>query len=156
MQVTMLKRMQRANLSALMPCPIARTLEIVGEWWTLLIVRDALKGARRFDEFKTTGIADNILASRLRKLTELGLLERRLYQERPSRYEYHLTEKGRALAPIVLALRAWGRQWTEGVDSSAIAHTACDHNLTVAAFCEHCQRAVAPAEVAIAPAPALH
>ncbi len=147
--------MQRASLSALVPCPIARTLEIVGEWWTLLIIRDALMGARRFEEFKTTGIADNILTSRLKKLVEQGLLERRLYQERPARYEYLLTEKGHALAPIVLALRSWGRQWTEGADSSAISHTACDHNLTVAAFCEHCERAVGRAEVAVAPSRAL-
>ena len=156
MQVTMLKRMQRANLSALVPCPIARTLEIVGEWWTLLIVRDALMGARRFDEFKTTGIADNILTSRLKKLTAAGILERRLYQERPARFEYLLTEKGRALGPVVLALRSWGREWTEGADSSTISHAACDHNLAVAPYCDHCGRAVTAAEVAIAPSRALH
>ncbi len=148
--------MQRANLSALVPCPIARTLEIVGEWWTLLIIRDALMGARRFEEFKTTGIADNILTSRLKKLVEQGLLERRPYQERPVRYEYLLTEKGRGLAPIVLALRSWGRQWTEGADSSTISHTACDHNLTVAAFCDQCGRAVERAEVAVAPSRAIY
>ena len=139
--------MQRASLSALVPCPIARTLELVGEWWTLLIVRDAIFGATRFEEFKATGIADNILTSRLKKLVEEGVLERRIYRERPARYEYLLTEKGRALAPIVLALRTWGREWTEGGESSAITHTACDHNLTVAPFCEHCKRAVGPTEV---------
>ncbi len=148
--------MQRASLSAQVPCPIARTLEIVGEWWTLLIVRDALMGARRFDEFKTTGIADNILTARLKKLTEEGILERRPYQERPTRYEYLLTEKGRALAPVVLALRTWGRQWTQGDDSSSIAHDACEHNLTIAAYCDHCKHAVGPAEVVVAPSRAAH
>lgn len=115
----MVMTMIRASLSAAVPCPVARALEIVGEWWTLVIVRDALLGARRFDEFKTTGIADNILAARLKKLTDVGILERRLYQERPARYEYRLTEKGLALGPVVLALRAWGLQWTEGGDGSA-------------------------------------
>jgi DNA-binding HxlR family transcriptional regulator len=144
--------MKRASLTALVPCPIGRTLEIVGEWWTLLIVRDALKGAHRFEEFRTTGIADNILTARLKKLTEQGILERWLYQERPARYEYHLTEKGRSLAPIVLALRAWGQQYTRGDDASSITHVDCGHNLAVAPFCEHCERALTPAEVQVAPA----
>lgn len=148
--------MQRASLSALVPCPVARTLEIIGEWWTLLIVRDAIRGLRRFDDFKRTGIADNILTARLKKLTEEGILERRLYQERPARYEYVLTQKGSALGPVVLALRTWGRQWTEGEDGSPIAHIACDHELSVAPYCEHCARLVAREEVAVAPPPTLH
>jgi DNA-binding HxlR family transcriptional regulator len=156
MQVTMLGSMQRASLSALVPCPIARSLEILGEWWTLLIVRDAIMGARRFDEFKTTGIADNILTARLKKLTEAGILERRLYQERPPRYEYVLTEKGYALGPVVLALRTWGRQWTDGDDSSIITHSQCGHELSVAPFCEACERAVGPPEVRVAPSRAVH
>lgn len=143
--------MQRASLSAQIPCPIARTLEIVGEWWTLLIVRDAIKGARRFEEFKATGIADNILTARLRKLTDEGILERRLYQERPARYEYHLTAKGQSLRPIILALRSWGRQWTQGQDYSAIIHTACGNDLIATAFCEHCDRTVPRAEITVSP-----
>jgi DNA-binding HxlR family transcriptional regulator len=152
----MLSTMQHANLSAVVPCPIARTLEIVGEWWTLLIIRDALLGARRFEQFKGTGIADNILTARLRKLTEAGILERRLYQERPARYEYVLTEKGHALGPVVLALRSWGNQWTQGEDLSSIAHATCDHQLGVAPFCERCGRAVPPREVAVSTLRALH
>src|SRR5919206_5322686 len=77
-----------------MACPMARSLDVVGEWWTLLIIRDALLGARRFEDFKRVGVADNILANRLKKLTEAGVLERRLYQTRPGRYEDVLTEKG--------------------------------------------------------------
>jgi DNA-binding HxlR family transcriptional regulator len=107
--------MKRSALADL-PCPIARSLDLVGEWWTLLIVRDALLGARRFEDFGRTGIADNILSSRLRRLTEAGILQRKLYQHRPDRYEYLLTPKGKALAPVIAALRGWGRQWTRGAD----------------------------------------
>ena len=141
--------MQRANLSAQVPCPIARTLEVVGEWWSLLIVRDALFGARRFEQFKTTGIADNVLTARLKKLTEEGIFERQLYQARPARYEYVLSEKGRALAPVVMALRTWGRQWTEGEVPSNVTHDACGHELSAAPFCPHCARVVEPREVAV-------
>src|SRR5437660_10207320 len=98
MQATMLVSMRRTSLAE-MPCPVARTLDVVGEWWTLLIVRDALLGARRFEEFRATGIADNILSARLRRLVEAGGLERVRYQERPDRYEYVLTPKGRQLGP---------------------------------------------------------
>src|SRR4029077_19967098 len=115
--------MKHTRLASL-PCPIARTLDVIGEWWTLLIIRDAFLGARRFDDFKATGIADNILAARLRRLCDDALLERRLYQTRPSRYEYVLTEKGRALGPALAALRSWGQEWTTGADSSLrLVHT---------------------------------
>ena len=107
MQATMLIRMRRTSLAE-MPCPVARTLDVVGEWWTLLIVRDALLGARRFEDFRTTGIADNILSARLRRLVEEGILERVRYRERPDRHEYVLTEKGRELRVAVAALRQWG------------------------------------------------
>lgn len=131
-----------------MPCPVARTLDVVGEWWTLLIVRDALLGARRFEDFKATGIADNILSARLKRLVEEGVLERSRYQERPDRYEYVLTEKGRALGPVVQALRGWGRRWTEGEDLSPTpVHTACGHEPTLAYSCPHCGRAVPPEEI---------
>jgi DNA-binding HxlR family transcriptional regulator len=109
--------MKRTALADL-PCPIARTLDVVGEWWSLLIIRDALLGARRFEDFKTTGIADNILSARLGRLTEAGILRRKLYQHRPDRYEYVLTAKGRALAPVIGALRGWGTRWTSGKDLS--------------------------------------
>jgi DNA-binding HxlR family transcriptional regulator len=107
-----------------MPCAIARTLDLVGEWWSLLIIRDALLGARRFEDFRKTGIADNILSARLSRLTEAGIFRRRLYQHRPDRYEYVLTTKGRALAPVIGALRGWGRKWTRGADSVSDARVA--------------------------------
>src|SRR4029079_10721833 len=102
--------MQRRSFSK-MQCPIARSLERVGEWWSILILRDALHGLTRFDEFqKSLGIAPNILARRLNALVESGLLERRRYSERPSRDEYLLTERGRDFRTVVLALLAWGNR----------------------------------------------
>ena len=90
-------------------CSIAGTLEVVGERWSLLIVRDVLLGLRRFDEIQANlGIARNILQTRLTRLLEHGVLERRPYQERPLRYEYRLTEKGLDLWPAIVALMNWG------------------------------------------------
>jgi DNA-binding HxlR family transcriptional regulator len=92
-------------------CPAARTLECVGEWWSLLILRDAFQGFTRFDEFqKSLGIAPNILSRRLAHLTETGLFERRRYSDRPVRHHYVLTPKGRDLFPVIVALFAWGNR----------------------------------------------
>lgn len=94
-----------------MPCPVARSLERVGEWWSILILRDAFYGLTRFDQFeRSLGIAPNMLTRRLRALCEAGLLERRRYQERPPRYEYVLTEKGRDFRPVLWTLFAWGNR----------------------------------------------
>src|SRR4029077_13511880 len=92
-------------------CPIARSLERVGERWSMLILRDALNGLTRFDEFqKNLGIAPNMLSRRLAGLVEAGLLERRLYSERPPRDEYVLTPRGREFRPVLLAMLAWGNR----------------------------------------------
>jgi DNA-binding HxlR family transcriptional regulator len=92
-------------------CPIARALEVVGERWTLLIVRDVLDGLRRFDELQSSlSVARNVLAARLDRLVEEGVLERVPYSERPRRCEYRLTAKGRELEPALAALRRWGDQ----------------------------------------------
>jgi DNA-binding HxlR family transcriptional regulator len=100
--------MQRKSFED-MTCSLALCLEQVGEWWSLLILRDALHGLTRFDEFeRSLGISTNSLARRLKALTESGLLERRQYQDRPPRDEYLLTERGRDLQPAIEALRAWG------------------------------------------------
>ncbi|WP_299811147.1 helix-turn-helix domain-containing protein [Tardiphaga sp.] len=94
-----------------MQCPIARSLERVGEWWSILILRDAIRGMTRFDEFqKNLQIAPNILTRRLTALVEAGLLERRLYCEKPPRYEYIITPRGRDFRPILLSLQAWGNK----------------------------------------------
>src|SRR5882672_10784409 len=94
-----------------MLCPIARSLERVGEWWSMLIMRDALHGLTRFDEFqKSLGIAPNMLTRRLNALVEAGLLERRRYSEHPPRDEYLLTERGRFSPPVGLSLLAGGNR----------------------------------------------
>jgi DNA-binding HxlR family transcriptional regulator len=102
--------MQRTSFGA-MPCPIARSLERVGEWWSILILRDAFAGMTRFDEFqKSLGIAPNMLTRRLTALVESGLLERRRYSEHPPRDEYVMTERGRDFRPVMLAMMAWGNR----------------------------------------------
>src|SRR6266403_4430266 len=102
--------MQRKSFGK-MQCPIARGLERVGEWWSILILRDALHGLTRFDQFEQSlGIAPNMLARRLAGLVKAGLLERRRYSERPPRYEYVLTERGRDFQPVLVSLLAWGNK----------------------------------------------
>ena len=102
--------MQRKSFGN-MQCPIARSLERVGEWWSILILRDAFYGLTRFDEFqKSLGVAPNMLTRRLNALVEGGLLERQRYSERPPRHEYRLTEAGRDARSIAFALLAWGNR----------------------------------------------
>src|ERR1700733_260676 len=102
--------MQRTSFGA-MACPIARSLERVGEWWSILILRDAFRGATRFEEFRDSlGVAPNILTRRLKALVAAGLLERRRYCERPPRDEYVLTERGRDFRPVLIGLLVWGNR----------------------------------------------
>lgn len=94
-----------------MQCPVARGLERVGEWWSMLIIRDALHGIARFDEFQESlGIAPNMLIRRLGTLVKAGILEKRRYSLRPPRYEYVLTERGRDFQPVIIAMQAWGNK----------------------------------------------
>jgi DNA-binding HxlR family transcriptional regulator len=102
--------MQRKSFGK-MACPIARSLERVGEWWSILIIRDALHGFTRFDEFqKSLNIAPNILTRRLNALVAARVLERRRYSRRPPRYEYILTDIGRDFRPVLIAMAAWGNR----------------------------------------------
>jgi DNA-binding HxlR family transcriptional regulator len=102
--------MQRKNFGN-MQCPVARSLERVGEWWSILILRDAVYGLKRFDEFqKSLEIAPNMLTRRLNALVKGGLLKRQRYSEKPPRYEYVLTERGRDFRPVLLSLLAWGNK----------------------------------------------
>ena len=96
-------------------CPVARTLDLIGERWTILILRDLLlKGTRRFQDFQEslTGVAPNTLSARLKAMEEQDLIARRLYSEHPPRLEYHLTDRGKSLGPVVAALRDWGKRNT--------------------------------------------
>jgi DNA-binding HxlR family transcriptional regulator len=102
--------MQRTSFGN-MTCPIARSLERVGEWWSILILRDALRGTTRFYDFqKSLGIAPNMLTRRLNALVDAGLLERRRYSAHPPRYEYELTARGRDFRSVLIALLAWGNR----------------------------------------------
>lgn len=96
-------------------CPVARTLDLIGERWTILLLRDLLlQGPRRFQDFQTSlpGIAPNTLSARLKSLEDNGLVHRQLYNERPPRLEYVLTDKGKSLGPILKAMREWGAKHT--------------------------------------------
>jgi DNA-binding HxlR family transcriptional regulator len=104
-----------ARTYAINDCPVAKTLDLIGERWTILLVRDLLlQGARRFQDFQASlpGVAPNVLSDRLKKLEEAGLIGRRIYSERPPRLQYVLTDKGKSLGPIVKALRDWGTKHT--------------------------------------------
>ncbi|MFF1922818.1 winged helix-turn-helix transcriptional regulator [Streptomyces sp. NPDC058221] len=102
-------------------CAIAQALDVVGDWWTLLIVRDAARGVHRFDALQQElGMSRKVLAERLRLLVDAGVLSREPYQERPARYEYRLTPRGRALLPVLIALQDWGDAWVTG-DGSTMA-----------------------------------
>ncbi|MFI5825719.1 winged helix-turn-helix transcriptional regulator [Streptomyces sp. NPDC051578] len=96
-------------------CSVAQALDVVGDWWTLLIVRDAARGVRRFEEFqRELGMSRKVLAERLKLLVEAGVLARTPYQERPVRHEYRLTPRGRGLLPVLVALQDWGDTWILG------------------------------------------
>jgi DNA-binding HxlR family transcriptional regulator len=96
---------------SILECPVGRAVETVGEWWSILILRDAFQGSTRFDEFEQgLGIAPNILSRRLAHLTETGMFVRRRYNERPPRYEYVLTDKARDFFPVIATLLAWGNK----------------------------------------------
>ena len=98
---------------AQMDCPIARTADVIGDWWTPLILRDVHVGLTRFDAIQADlGISRKVLTQRLAGLVEHGVLERVPYQSRPERFDYRLTEKGRDLADVLLAMKAWGERWT--------------------------------------------
>jgi DNA-binding HxlR family transcriptional regulator len=137
-------------------CSIARTLDVVGEWWTLLILRDAFRGTRRFDDFKDSlGLARSVLTARLNKLTDHGVLERRAYSEHPPRYEYHLTAKGQALFPVIAALIRWGDQWapTPAGPPVEFVHDTCGHIVTPVLTCPRCHGEVTAANTHSQPGP---
>ncbi len=139
-----------------MNCSVAQTLEIVGEWWTLLIIRDAFLGIRRFDEFvDRLGIARNVLTNRLDTLVEHGILRRRPYDEGRGRYDYLLTDKGRDLWPVLTALRQWGDEWITGTGNEPVLleHTTCDHLTRAVMVCDHCDQPLDARAVRAVPGP---
>ncbi|MEV6773445.1 helix-turn-helix domain-containing protein [Nocardia sp. NPDC051030] len=141
-----------------MNCSIAQCLEAVGEWWTLLIIRDALFGVTRFDDFRSRlGIARNVLTQRLEHLVAQGILEKTPYQDNPVRYDYNLTEKGRALWTVVTAMRQWGDDWA-APDGPPIqsTHKSCGHTMTVQPACSECGDPVHLKELRLQLGPGAH
>jgi DNA-binding HxlR family transcriptional regulator len=123
------------------PCSIARTVDLLGDWWTPLVLREAFYGVRRFEGFERgLGIGRNVLTQRLTRLVEERILVRTLYQERPARYEYTLTDKGRDLFDVLAVINAWGDRWIAPDGAPVLLHhTTCDHDTRAMVVCEHCR-----------------
>jgi DNA-binding HxlR family transcriptional regulator len=123
-----------------MNCSIARSLEVVGEWWTPLVLREVFFGRRRFEEMlRELGISRNVLTDRLTTLVDQGLLERVPYQEAPVRHEYRLTEKGRDFLPVLVALMRWGDRWASPDGAPLVLeHRDCGHGADPVTTCGHC------------------
>jgi DNA-binding HxlR family transcriptional regulator len=137
-------QMQRSSFAD-MQCSLARGLELIGEWWSLLIIRDLFLDVRRFDELvEDLGISRNLLTRRLKGLMESGIVERSAYQKRPIRHEYRLTEAGIDLVPAMLALTAWGDRWAAPKKGSAIefVHTPCGHRFQPQIICSDCHNPI--------------
>jgi DNA-binding HxlR family transcriptional regulator len=138
-------------------CSAARALEVAGERWSLLIIRDALfAGSRRFNDFRSLGIATNILKSRLDGFVAAGLMERRNYSKSSEQYEYLLTQKGRDLAPVIIALTEWGDRWDAPCGPPILyRHAVCDGDITLQTSCANCGAVDNPAEVQVQPGPGM-
>jgi DNA-binding HxlR family transcriptional regulator len=136
-------------------CSVARTLEAVGDRWTMLVIREAFLRTRRFEDFQShLGIARNVLSDRLGRLVEDGILERRPYQDSPPRYEYRLTEKGLDLWPVLMSLMAWGdRHAAEQGPPRLILHRGCGGRMGARLRCEKCGEDLGPRDVEPAPGP---
>ncbi|GAA5017637.1 helix-turn-helix domain-containing protein [Streptomyces siamensis] len=140
-------------------CTVQRTLDLIGEKWTLLILRDAFNGVRRFDDFRRhVGLSEAVLAGRLRKLVEAGILRTVPYQEQGSRtrHEYRLTPKGRDLWPVLVALRQWGETHVGDPEGPVldIQHSECGAPVRVVVECSDEHAALSPTEVTVLPGPA--
>jgi DNA-binding HxlR family transcriptional regulator len=130
-------------------CPVAKSLEVVGERWTLLLVRDLLGGPRKFQDFQASlpGIAPALLSERLKLMEEHELVTRRFYSEHPPRAAYSLTDKGRDLGVVIGALATWGSRHVH--PHSAIVHADCGHEVTLRYFCPKCAARVPGAAVTL-------
>jgi DNA-binding HxlR family transcriptional regulator len=138
-----------------MNCSVAQCLEVVGEWWSLLIVRDAFLGVCRFDDFQARlGISRNILNARLTRLVDEGVLERVPYRDNPPRWEYRLTEKGRDLWHVLTAMRQWGDRWAApNGPPLQVRHETCGHAVEGVLVCSHCGEELDPRSLDPEPGP---
>lgn len=145
----------RIDLSAF-ECSVARTLDLVGDKWTLLVIRDAFYGVRRFEDFtKDLGIARNVLADRLGRLVDDGILEKRQYQQHPPRHEYRLTRKGRDLHGVLLTLMHWGDTWAPDDEGPPVelVHHDCGSVTHAVTSCASCGGELKPYNVHVEPLP---
>jgi DNA-binding HxlR family transcriptional regulator len=139
-------------------CSVARSLSVVGDRWTLLILREAFLGTRRFADLQShLGATRHLVADRLRKLVENGIFDRVKYQDRPTRFEYRLTEKGRDLYPVIAALLGWGDRWMadEAGPPLTLVHRACGREMHPDLCCSACGERVDARDVVPRPGPAL-
>jgi DNA-binding HxlR family transcriptional regulator len=139
-------------------CSIARALSVIGDRWTLLILRNAFLGTRRFGDFQAQlGVTRHRLADRLAKLVEHGVLRRDRYQDSPPRDEYRLTEKGRDLYGVIVTLAGWGDRWMAGEHGPPVerVHRRCGHAATLRLSCEHCGEPVTARDMEARPGPGL-
>jgi DNA-binding HxlR family transcriptional regulator len=138
-----------------MDCSVAQCLEVIGEWWSMLIVRDAFLGVTRFDEFHDRlGISRNILQQRLARLVEEGVLVRVPYSAHPPRNDYRLTDKGRDLWPVLTAMRQWGdRHAAPSGPPLQIVHKSCGEVTDAVFVCASCGERVGPRDVEAVPMP---
>ncbi|HVL88909.1 MAG TPA: helix-turn-helix domain-containing protein [Actinomycetota bacterium] len=147
--------MGRTDFGA-MNCSIARTLDVVGERWALLVLRESFFGTRRFEDFlQRLGIARNVLSDRLDRLVQAGIMRKERYQDRPERFEYRLTEKGIALNDVVLAIKAWGDRWTDsaGNPPTVVRHLDCGQTFEAVPVCSECGGRVHARNVRAEPGP---
>jgi len=122
-------------------CTVARTIEIVGDVWALMVLREMFLGSRRFDDLQTqTGVSPHILSRRLKRLVAEDIVGRRLYSEHPPRYEYRLTRKGRDLWPVIIALKGWGDRWLDrpGPPPVTLQHASCGKRTRPIFVCSAC------------------
>jgi DNA-binding HxlR family transcriptional regulator len=141
---------------AKMECSVARTLDTIGDRWSLLILRDAFYGVRRFEDFRDDlGVARNILTDRLQKMVSHGVLDRVQYEDKPPRFEYRLTDKGKDLLPVVLTMMQWGNKWTQEDEKGPITltHLTCGHEATPVVTCSHCHEELVRRELRVEPLP---
>lgn len=131
------------------PCSVARTLQIIGDRWSILLLREMMLGVRRFDEFRQNlGIAPNILSDRLQRMQENGIASRVAYQDRPPRFEYRFTPKGRDLYATVLVVMRWGDKWlSRQRPPLLLRHSRCQHDFSALVACSACGQEVGPNDV---------
>jgi len=154
MQPSILESMERKSFAD-MHCSVAQCLEVVGEWWSMLIVRDAFLGVTRFDQFQERlGISRNILKQRLDNLTDHGVLEKVAYSDHPPRHEYRLTAKGQDLGPVVTTMRQWGDKYAAPDGPPVqLVHERCGTVFHAEMTCSNCGERVLAREVRVVPGP---